>query len=135
MGEPELVQVVRLGICKGGGIKGGFCSGVEVVVQMNPVHLVLLYDFRHPVGDQLPYFRISRIQPPVIADLAEIGAVFLAVAVPLSDLVMVREGTHAGIILQPQGIDPAVDRQVQPVCLLQQNGKRVEISHCCRWGE
>ena len=24
LGEPELVQVVRLGICKGGGIKGGY---------------------------------------------------------------------------------------------------------------
>ncbi len=97
----------------GAGIENAAFRGIEIIVELNPVHVVFFHDLLHPVGDQLPHLGIGGIIVDAAVELNRpaLDALFLPAAVRVA----LGEDRRRAARLDPQRVDPRVD--FQPGCV------------------
>ena len=120
VGTPPCGQVGFSAGCKLRRVDGRIGGGVEVVVKVDAVHGVILYQLCHALHHIVGSLRNGGVQVgPLVhgADPLRVG---------VRQAVLCKDGGHGSRAPEPVGIDPGLQRKPPGVGLGQQHVQRVE---------
>ena len=122
---PPLGKVTAAGPFKGLPVKGLLCGGIEVVVNVDTVHIVIFQYLRDSLRYQLPDLTVSRVKVPPVPNQLCIWE--LRVRGPLLRDVGIRHVLHLLTGLEPQRVHPGMDGKSLFMGLLSHYGKGVIV--------